>query len=337
MPILKRALFDNRPNITPTPKQEALLSQFKDDITSGKNKYIFNRCVCGSSNERTVNEKDRLGLFYRYVICLDCGLIRANPTMDDETTTHFYQKYYQTLYHTIAFDDDNEDDIEKEFKGASNYSENYLKPFLNLPKETKITMIGCGSGSKLYPFHKEGYDCLGVDFSEEKINFGKTQGLNLRAGNYREILPKERKANIIILDGVIEHFINLKAEMKLMHDFLEEGGEIVVGVPDVLKAHRYYGGDLQKEMIYCHNYWFTLDSLIGTLKRVGFSFHGKATHLGLPHYLMAVFKKEKKDGENLNKNQELARKTIRYIRNAERFYKIRTKLRLDVVKRLLFR
>ena len=88
---------------------------------------------------------------------------------------------------------------------------------------------------------------------------------------------------------MIEHFIDLKEEMDLIHNCLTEDGKIVIGVPDVLRAHKYYGGNLLNEMIYCHNYSFSFQSLSNTLSQLSFTYTGKHAYLGSSHYLVSIY------------------------------------------------
>lgn len=319
MALFRRYLYNGKGVIKSTDKEfNKTLDKFRDDIASGRLRYIFNRCVCGSLNEKTISERDRLGLFYRYVLCMDCGLVRANPIMDSESTAYFYEKYYQRLYHDLP---GSITSPAQEFKDTAKFSLKYYVPFLSLRQKQRIIMIGCGTGAVLYPFMAAGHECVGVDFCAEKINYGRSKGLELYAGHYEMLLGLNRKADIVLMFDVLEHLLDLREDLEIISKLLSDEGVVAIGVPDISRAYLYHGGNLIMDTLYCHNYWFSRGSLNNTMKACGFSFTGKYKYIGIPHGLVAFYR--------YTGNPEriydplLARKTLRKLLFTEYLYRLR--------------
>ena len=55
-------------------------------------------CFCGGERSQLVTEHDRYGIDYRLCLCLDCGLLYANPRMNAETMRNFYRDHYRLIY-----------------------------------------------------------------------------------------------------------------------------------------------------------------------------------------------------------------------------------------------
>jgi SAM-dependent methyltransferase len=317
MALFKRYLYDNNSFYRAWGNEfQSALDDLRGGLSSGKLKFMFTRCICGSLDERTLFEKDRVGIYCRYVICLDCGLVRANPIMDEKSTEYFYRDYYQRVYHT---DPDKVHSDVDEFEATASHSSNCYLPFLDLAPGKQILMIGCGTGGGLYPFQRAGHKCIGVDFAEEKIAFGKSMGLDLYAGHYNALLEMGVKADVVILSHVMEHFIDLREDFSNISAMLAERGIVFIDVPDILRTYLYPRGDILYGALFCHNYWFTLKSLNNTMSALGFRATGKHMHSWTS--LIAVY--ERADKAEIVQDPQVAAKTLKVIKRIEYLYWLR--------------
>lgn len=146
------------------------------------------------------------------------------------------------------------------------YKNNYLKYFPN-NKKTKILDIGCGMGHFLYFLKKENYkDYLGIDGSEECIEFCKKKKFNVKYIDAFEFL-KTNKNNfdLIVMNDIIEHLTRdeIIEILKLIYNNLNQGGKIFVKTPNmanpILGVHGRY-------IDFSHKIGFTEESLSQVLR-----------------------------------------------------------------------
>lgn len=84
----------------------------------------------------------------------------------------------------------------------------YLPHLKNYPETAEILEIGCGPGFFLDYLENRGYkNALGIDFSEEQIQFAVKRGVNAKTGNALDYLKEHTGAfDVIIAFDFIEHF-----------------------------------------------------------------------------------------------------------------------------------
>ncbi|MEO0734881.1 MAG: class I SAM-dependent methyltransferase [Bacteroidota bacterium] len=116
----------------------------------------------------------------------------------------------------------------------------YLEQTMPVTSDLRVFEIGCGEGGNLLPFLELGCTCVGVDFNQNKINFG--------LGYLNEALPEadvelliqdiyDSSADrlgtfdLIILRDVIEHIHDQGKFLRMVHRFLNPGGRIFFGFP----------------------------------------------------------------------------------------------------------
>ncbi|EAJ0333495.1 class I SAM-dependent methyltransferase [Campylobacter lari] len=88
-----------------------------------------------------------------------------------------------------------------------NFISFFYRNFINNDlKNINILEIGCGWGNNLKFLKQEGYDPIGVDFSQEAIEYLKTQNYNVFCGDIAKInMEKYRsKFDLIYACGVLE-------------------------------------------------------------------------------------------------------------------------------------
>jgi 2-polyprenyl-3-methyl-5-hydroxy-6-metoxy-1,4-benzoquinol methylase len=178
-----------------------------------------------------------------------------------------YKNYITTIFgeiHSI-------NSLNKEFEiYRKYYQKNYLK-YMPSNKDGKILDVGSGMGHFLYFLEREGYrNYLGIDISEECVNFCKKLGFRVKLSDAIKFLRDTNKAyDCIVINDLLEHFTKTKIIkfLKLCHNALKEGGIIIIKTINcsnpILGTNSRYGD-------FTHETGFTETSLSQILKLVDF-------------------------------------------------------------------
>jgi SAM-dependent methyltransferase len=125
-------------------------------------------------------------------------------------------------------------------------AKNYILPFVQeqgaLPHAGKVLEIGCAEAGVLKAFWEAGFDCLGIELHEYRIELAKqfmpealeSGRLKLLARNIYDIDPErelEFQFDLIILKDVIEHIPDQERFMGFLRRFLKPGGRVFFGFP----------------------------------------------------------------------------------------------------------
>lgn len=121
-----------------------------------------------------------------------------------------------------------------------------LAKFFN--KDSKILEIGYGNGELLMAFKDLGYPNLyGCDFSSAAAERLMQNGIQIQVANVEQNIPFNQGFDIIILNNVIEHFLDPIAVMKNCHAKLNPSGQIILFTPNTRAIEfgifgRYWAG-----------------------------------------------------------------------------------------------
>ena len=228
--------------------------QFNMNVNRGVYTKETVSCFCGSDNHRVMSEKDRYGIDYNMCLCLDCGILYSNPRMTKESFKIFYENDYRNIYSDTGESSDSDSKM-KELVDAT------LDDF-DLPKLKVVFELGCGTGGNLRHF-KDAY-CLGVDYDSSAINIGKSNGINLEIGGIEKLEQTGKKADLIILNHVLEHLNDIESDLARIRDLLAEDGLLYIAVPGLYGCHK---GRLFQN---AHNYQFTGNTLCYVMYVCGF-------------------------------------------------------------------
>lgn len=90
--------------------------------------------------------------------------------------------------------------------------------------------VGCGAGEFLLTASQSGYDCLGVDVSQDGVNIAKQKGLHAEAYDF---LNHEfgRKFKVITMWDVMEHLKSPAAFLHRAASLLDDDGILVLKIP----------------------------------------------------------------------------------------------------------
>ncbi len=224
------------------------IKAFWELIKNGQLKLIDNYCLC--KNEKVfedviVTEKDRYGIPFTNVICSKCGLVRSVKVFDEVSNMLFYKKYYRDIYVGLSEPDENFF-IDQVNRGQ--YYLNLIKSKISISDLKVVAEIGCGSGGVLYPFFLEHLQCIGFDYNENYLSYGRKYGLKLHLGDYK-VLLKNSSVDLIILSHVMEHFLNPIDEVISIIKKIKPGGFLFIEVPGIFFIHNTY----KKIILYFQN------------------------------------------------------------------------------------
>lgn len=220
------------------PGQTAVINQFNAKIAQGDYRLIDNRCLCGNNRselDTVLVEKDRYGINIPSVLCGRCGLIRSEKLLDAESTQGFYSEEYRAIYTEAGATD-------AFFEDQRRRGQYLLSLFTQCCPEVSsiksVFEIGCGAGGVLLPFKEQGYDCIGCDYNQEYLDYGRSQGIDLRSGGFKETVGKS--PDLLILCHVLEHFSSPISELIDIVKLLNDGSWLLIAVPGIFNISRTY-------------------------------------------------------------------------------------------------
>jgi len=192
-------------------------------------------CLVCNSNDSILVQEDVCDLEYetykpvKYIACKNCGLIFQNPIPSLDQIKDFYPDHYRN-YLPIGgglFS----------FLKSSQYK-SLAKEILNLSlrndlNNKNVLEVGFGNGYLLRVLRMIGISNLhGVDFSNAFTKDLNNEGIFAKDFNIEEDIPFDKEFDLIIMNNVIEHFIDPKKVIVNCFKKLRIGGKVVLITPN---------------------------------------------------------------------------------------------------------
>lgn len=101
------------------------------------------------------------------------------------------------------------------------------------PKGIQIVDCGCGSGQLCSLLTKVGYEVTGFDISKEKVEYCRSQGLQVYESNIRDLPVEREKIDVVVCSEVLEH-LDRNQGVKVLGELsriVKKGCFILVTVP----------------------------------------------------------------------------------------------------------
>ncbi len=157
--------------------------------------------------------------------CSNCGLIYQKPLPKLNDISSFYPSEYRNY---LPIGSGVFSQLKKiKFRNQAKK----LTKFFN--KDSKILEIGYGNGELLMAFKDLGYQNLyGCDFSSAAAARLMDNGVQVKIANVEQEIPFAEKFDIILLNNVIEHFLDPIAVMKNCYAKLNPSGQIILFTPN---------------------------------------------------------------------------------------------------------
>ena len=225
-------------------RRRQMVRSFNGRIKAGLLPVEHVACLCGSSKHRKINGYDRHGIWSPVVICRECGMIYANPRMTAAAFDDFYSSdTYRIVYEGVDYMSEAQRRYREAEKGNTAFA--VLNPVMARRGLRTVMEFGCGGGWNLLPFLRSGYEVCGYDLSAALTELGRSKGLNLTTGSWDRL---EGQYDVVILNHVLEHFLDIFGAMDKLLKHLHPHGLMYVGVPNIdhgdlsqfQNAHVYY-------------------------------------------------------------------------------------------------
>lgn len=214
--------------------------------------------LCGSTAARPLLWRQRP----RHVVCRECGLVYQNP----RPTVASIQAYYERGYWEDrgSADDARHDVSQQRGAAIAALARNVIG------KDDLIVEVGCGHG-KILAYVRDQFACqaLGVEPSLAQCAAARERfGLELIQGGLDDLDLGGRKAKLLILSHVLEHFHEPRAALARCRAALADDGWIFVEVPSILCPHP--AKRLSTWLSIEHMVYFSLTTLSQMLAETGF-------------------------------------------------------------------
>lgn len=171
--------------------------------------------------------------------CLNCGLLYTMPRPSKDKIGDYYksEEYYSHQENTKGF-------IPKVYERVKKTN---LKHKYKLASKGlgigKMLDIGCGVGDFLHTAELHGWECTGVEPSEDaKVIAQKRTKAKIFSSEDLESLP-DGCFDLITMWHVLEHVDDLKWQITQLQRLIKENGRIVIALPN----YKSYDGQYYKE------------------------------------------------------------------------------------------
>ena len=186
--------------------------------------------ICGNAQLNKVQQ------FAEYAVmeCTKCQFGIVDPIPDNETLNRLYNSkaYFDTHMH-YNFDTITDSQIYKQVNLLQQFHRAMLEGVKVNPAK-KMLEIGPGGGFALKAFSNMGYHVTGLETSTSATAFMQNRlGLNVINSSMEMYLPDENgRFDLILLNHVLEHFLDPNEGMKKLAAMLTPGGILYIRVPD---------------------------------------------------------------------------------------------------------
>ena len=172
--------------------------------------------------------------------CLNCGLLYTMPRPDKDNIGAYYksEEYYSHQENKKGF-------IPKVYERVK--KTNLKHKYQLASKELivgKLLDIGCGVGDFLHTAETHGWECMGVEPSEDaKAIAQKRMNGKIISSEELERLP-DGSFDLITMWHVLEHVDDLKWQVAQLQRFVKPSGRVVIALPN----YKSYDGQYYKAL-----------------------------------------------------------------------------------------
>ena len=171
--------------------------------------------------------------------CLNCGLLYTMPRPSKEKIGEYYksEEYYSHQENKKGF-------IPRLYENVKKVNLKHKYELATKGLTTgKLLDIGCGVGDFLHTAEAHGWQCTGVEPSEEAkaIARQRTQA-KLMSSEDQEQLP-DASFDVITMWHVLEHVDDLRWQVTQLQRLIKPNGRIVIALPN----YKSYDGQFYKE------------------------------------------------------------------------------------------
>lgn len=225
------------------------------------------RCnLCGSDDTVLWGIKNNI----KIVKCKFCGLIYCNPRPNNDELQKFYSETYFT-----------EGNYEEDFQRQKMYENEIREIKTNIGTKGRFLDVGCAVGKFLVSL-PDTFEKWGTEFSEAATRVGRSKfGLNIIAGQIRDIKLPEKYFDIIQMRGVLEHSQNPFEDLIAIKEILKDEGILRISqLPNIESiCGRLFKTRFNQVKPREHLYYFSPKTINAMLDKAGF----KIVRLNYPY------------------------------------------------------
>ncbi len=207
--------------------------------------------------------------------CNSCGLIIQDIAHAREEIMRYYNEEYQkTNSLQVGQELSPREHFDDRMKTLSKVVENirpYLKPDMN------VLEVGCGAGELLYLVKPFVENVTGIEMNKGFVDFMNNElGIEAYAEDISLIDFKERSFDVILSIMTLDHLPNPTETLRSMERLLTKDGVMYIEVPNREEALNFYLPEPNQKQFNkffwhkAHYFYFTRDSLVKLLEKVGF-------------------------------------------------------------------
>lgn len=199
--------------------------------------------------------------------CNNCDVIYLFPQLSAEQEKEFYSKEFESFMNSRAGDKSGWKAAEKHINANQiqfNRRMNYMGKIL--PTEGKILEFGCSSGFMLYPFAEKGYECYGIEPSNNFSEYLISQGINL----ITDADSISEKFDVVMHFFVLEHIKDPAQFIKMNLNLLKPNGKLIIEIPNAADPLYTIYNIPEFEKFYwsiAHHWYFTESSFCYLLNK----------------------------------------------------------------------
>jgi SAM-dependent methyltransferase len=185
--------------------------------------------LCGSVEFETVSERDRHGGPLKTVLCLGCGSITNDPIPADDELAAFYRSNYRTEYKGAA-----QPRMRQIWRNFGRVRRHLSENRMFYSDRKTCLDLGSGSGEFMFMAGAIGIDCVGVEPNAGYAAYTReTLGLNVLAQTLEETSYADGQFDLIRLSHVMEHMRDPVRSLKVLRNWLADGGVLYIEVPNI--------------------------------------------------------------------------------------------------------
>jgi len=248
------------PNVNDENRQyvEKLIKEMKDGTLPMEPLPCPGGCI---STDLAFDMGDRWGVPLTLKICERCGQMRTDPYFTEEALNRIYKEYYRKI--DLMYNE--EEWIEHEIADAETAILN-VRALMNVDVK-RVFEIGCGLGAGTNKIREMGYEAIGFDTNIEDA---------------KRLLPEcrfeenwedfDKKADLIILSQVFEHFRDPIEKAKKLRKLLNPGGILYITVPGLCAITEVYKNNFQSYLVFTHPYHYMMLNLVNVMNAAGLAY-----------------------------------------------------------------